>query len=114
MNTECNRMTYLIICTFQNDVIGCFDRMIQIHTMLNNRNFGVPDQVCTLHTKSLKNRKYYIKTALGTAKTAYFSNNKCKLYGSGQGSGSSGTHWLFVSIYLMKTLEKSSNHQTKK
>ena len=36
--------------------------------MLNCRKFGVPNEVCTVHAKALKNTKYYIKTALEISK----------------------------------------------
>ena len=76
--------------------------------MLNSRIFGVHDQVFALHPKAFKNKNYYIKASLSTAKTAYSSNDICKLYGSRQWSGSSGTHWIFITVFLMKTLEESS------
>ena len=108
MNTECHRMTCCTLCTFQNDAIGCFDRMIPSHSMLNSRKFGVPDQVYNLHAKTLTNTKYYIKTALGTSTTSCTSTEESKIYGQGQGIGSSGTSWTFISVLLTTTLEKSS------
>ena len=82
--------------------------MIPIHSMLHSRKFGVPDQICTLHAKTLNNTKYYIKTALGTSTTSYTSTEEDTIYGQGQGTGSSGTSWTFISVLLMITLEKSS------
>jgi len=76
--------------------------------MLNSRKFGVPDQVCTLHARTLKNTKYYIKTALGTSTKSYQSTKESKIYGQGQGAGSSGSSWTFISVPMMTTLEKSS------
>ena len=108
MNTECHRMTSCTLCTFQNDAIGCFDRMIPSHSMLNNRKFGVPDQVCTLHARTLNNTKYFIKTALGTSTQSYTSTEESKIYGQGQGAGSSGTSWTFISVPMMTTLEKET------
>ena len=108
MNTECHRMTCCTLCTFQNDAIGCFDRMIPSHSMLNSRKFGVPDQVCTLHARTLENTKYFIKPALGTSTKSYQSTKDSKIYGQGQGAGSSGSSWTFISVPMMTTLEKSS------
>ena len=108
MNTECHRMTCCTLCTFQNDAIGSFDRMIPSHSMLNSRKFGVPYQVCTLHVKTLNNTKYYIKTALDTSKTSYKSTEDSTIYGQGQGAGSSGTSWTFISVPPMTTLEKGT------
>ena len=83
LNTECHRMTCFTLCTFQNDAIRYFDRMILSHSMLNSRKFGVPDQVCTLHARTLNNTKYYIKTALGTSTKSYKSTEESKIYGQG-------------------------------
>ena len=79
--------------------------MIPSHAMLNSKTFGVHDQVFTLHPKALKNKNYHINTSLSTAKTVYSSNDICKLFGSRQWSGSSGTHWIFITVFLMKELE---------
>ena len=108
MNTECHRMTCCTLCTFQNYAIGCFDRMIPSHSMLNSLKFGVPDQVCTLHARNLNNIKYYIKTALGTSTKSYQSTEESKIYGQRQGAGSSGTSWTFISVPMMSTLEQST------
>ena len=59
--------------------------MIPSHSMLNSRNFGVPDQVCTLYVKTLNNTKYYIKTALRTSKTSYTSTEENKYMVKGKG-----------------------------
>ena len=91
MNTECHRMTYYTSCIFQIDAIGCFYRMIPTHSILNSFKFGVPDQVCTLNARTLNNTKYYIITALGTSTKSYISTEESKIYGQGQGAGSSGT-----------------------
>lgn len=76
--------------------------------MLNSHKFGVPDQVCTLHAKTLNNTKYYIMTALGTSTTLYSSTKARKICGQRQGAGSLVTSWTLISIPLMATLEKSS------
>ena len=99
-------MTCCTLCKFQNDAIGCFDRMIPSYFILNSRKFDVPDQVCTLHARTLNNTKYYIKTALGTSTKSYQSTEESKIYGQGQGSGSSGTSWAFISVPMTTTLEK--------
>ena len=65
--------------------------MIPSHSMLNSRKLGIPDQVCTLHARTLNNTKYYIKTALGTSTKSYKSTKESKIYGQGQGVGLSGT-----------------------
>ena len=57
--------------------------MIPSQFMLNSRKFGVPDQVCTLHARTLNNTKYYIKTALGTSTKSYKSTGESKIYDQG-------------------------------
>ena len=106
MDTEFHRMTCCTLCTFQNDAIGCLDRMIPIHFILNSRKFGVPDQVCTLLARTLKNTKSYIETVLGTSTKYYTSTEEGKIYGQGQGAGPSGTSWKFISVPMMTTLEQ--------
>ena len=87
MNTEFHRMACFILCVFQKDEIGCFDRMIPNHSMLNIRKFGVLEQVCKLHSKTLNNTKYYIKTALGTSTTSNSYRKASKIYGYKQETG---------------------------
>ena len=80
--------------------------MIPNYFMINSRKFGVPDQVCTLHARTLNNTKSYIQTALGTSTKYYTSTEEGKIYDQGQGVVSSGTSWKFISVPMMTTLEK--------
>ena len=82
--------------------------MIPSLSMLNSRIFGVPDQECTLRVRILNNTKHYLKTALGASTKSYQSTEESKIYGQGQGSGSSGTSWTFTSVPMMTSLEKIS------
>ena len=82
--------------------------MIPSHSIINSRKFGVPDQVCTLHARTLNNTKYFIKTALGTSPQSYTSTAESKIYGQGQGTGSSCTSWTFISVPMITTMGKSN------
>ena len=83
--------------------------MIPNYFMINSRKFGVPDQVCTLHARTLNNTKSYIQTALGTSTKYYTSTEEGKIYDQGQGVVSSGTSWKFISVPMMTTLETSTS-----
>ena len=106
MNTNIRKIRFCTLWTLQNDAMCCFDGIILSHAMLDAIKFGVLDQVCKLRATALYNTKYHIKTALETVTIVYSSDKKYSLFGTGYGSRSSGTHWLFISIPLMTTLEK--------
>ena len=50
--------------------------------------------------------KYCVITALGTSKRSYLKIKKT-IHGTGQGSGESGSYWLFTSIPMMGTIEQN-------
>ena len=49
--------------------------------------------------------KYYIITALGPFKKFYSITQQNPLHGTFQGSGISGSNWLFNSVLMMNTLK---------
>lgn len=63
---------------FQNDIIGCFDRM---KAVLKSKKIGVSDKAYQLHSDTLRNTKYHIKKALGTAVTSYSISDNCTIFG---------------------------------
>ena len=63
--------------------------------------------------------KYHPITHYGVSKKYYKNTDQNPIYGSGQGSGNAGLEWNFISIVLMKLMEKNGDgctitHPTKK
>ena len=42
--------TRQILCIHQDDAMGCYNRIVREHTILNNRKILIPDNICKLHS----------------------------------------------------------------
>ena len=74
--------------------------------MLNSRKFEVPDKICKLYSATLRNTEYRVQTALGISSKSYSHSEIAPIHGNGQGVGSSGTVWMYISVPIMNTLDK--------
>ena len=89
--TETHRLTFHNIVILQNDAKACFDRIVNNHPTLHSRRFEIPDQVCKIHSTTLRNIKYRVQSALGVASCHYQNTPQASAHGSGQGAGLSCT-----------------------
>ena len=92
----------------QNDTSACYDRMIANHASINSRREGTPKRVCKLRVNTLHSTKFHIQTSLGTSKASHF-HQRYPIHGSGQGSGSAGNEFTFISVPIIKTIEEVSS-----
>ena len=104
--TEVHRLTFTNIFKLQHDAKACFDCIINSHAMLTSRKFEVPDKICQIHSATLRNTEYRVQTALGISNQYYKHSDSLPIYGNGQGAGSSGTVWIYISVPIMSTLDK--------
>ena len=51
-------ITRTILYIHQYDIMGCYDRIIKGHTILNSRKFNILDNICKLHD-STHNKKCF-------------------------------------------------------
>ena len=56
--------------------------------------------------------QFRVKTALGISQQYYTDSPTTPLHGSGQGSGSSGPIWLFISTIIMDIFEDLATGMT--
>ena len=91
----------------QNDASACYDRIIANHTSINNRREGTPKRVCKLRANTLHSTNFHIKTSLGTSKESYF-HKQYLIHGAGQGNGSVGSEFTFMSVPIIKSIEDTS------
>jgi hypothetical protein len=65
--------------------------------MCTSRYYGVPNEICKLQAKTLRNSIFRIRTALGDSIKTYKHNNDTPIFGTGQGSCASPAIWLLIS-----------------
>ena len=94
------------LAKLQNDATTCFDKMIRNLTTLYCRRFSYPEKVCKLQATALRVMKYSIQISLGRSDTSDSNTEKTPLHGTGQGSGVSGSNWLFSSVPMFQIIEK--------
>ena len=88
------------LLNFDNDAASCYDRIILSLASIINRKYGQHRKIVLIHSKTLEEAEYRLRTATGTSDTTYSHCLEFPLYGSGQGSGNSPSIWLFISSTL--------------
>ena len=88
--------------------MGCYDRIIRSHTILNSRKFGILNNICK--GCSIAHDMMQFKTQINNniSKTSYSSSTELIYYGAGQGAGNEGTNWTFISIPMIAVVEDVS------
>jgi hypothetical protein len=85
---------------FDNDATSCYDRIIIALASLINRKYGLNQRIVALHTNTLQQAKFHLRTINGISDQSYLHSLQFPIYGSGQGSGNSPVIWLFISLTL--------------
>ena len=91
--TELSMIMRAILVRFNNDAKACFDRILVHILTLCLRSYGMPQKLTTILGKLLMVAKYAIKTGIGISKKTYQHSKESPAFGSGQGSGASGSGW---------------------
>ena len=79
---------------------------------LHCSKFEVPDNICKMHSNPLRNIEYRVQTFLGTFQSQYNHSITSLIHGTGLGLGSSGTHWVYISVFMRSSLEKQNKGGT--
>jgi hypothetical protein len=74
--------------------------------MMAARRCGMPTNAIRVHSETLANMKYKVKTTFGVSEGYYTGQPDAPLYGTGQGSGASPAVWLTLAVILMNTLDR--------
>ena len=77
-----------------------FEIIMSLATIVSG-HFGLPQNTRKLQARAIRAMQFHIKTALGISKEYYKDTKTTPLHGSGQGSGSESTLWLFISSIIM-------------
>ena len=88
--------------------MGCYDRIIRSHAILNSRKFGIPNKICKVY--SITHDLMHFKTQINNniSMTSYSSTAELICHGADQGSRNSGTNWTFISILIIAVVEDVS------
>ena len=89
------------MATMDNDAKACYDRIIMSLATIVSGYYGLPRNIRKLQAKAIRAMQFHIKTALGVSEDYYTDTPTTPLHGSGQGSGSASTLWLFISSIIM-------------
>eukprot|EP00957_Ditylum_brightwellii_P140674 10715676-Ditylum_brightwellii.AAC.1 len=76
------------------------------------RKFGLHKNITFVHTTTLDQAKYCLKTALGVSDKYYQHCQLYPIYGSGQGATNSPQTWLIISSTLFDMFEESAHGAT--
>jgi hypothetical protein len=82
------------------DISGCFDRIVApVISLLNIKN-GCPTKAVEMHSSTLEQARYYLKTKSGVSTTFYTHSEETPVHGNGQGAGDSPSQWCQQSAML--------------
>ena len=98
------RLTFNNLYKLQHDAKACFDRIINYHAMFSRRKIEVPDKISQMHSATLRNTEYRVQKTLGISTHHYKNSESDPINGNGQGAGSSGTNWVYISVPIMSIL----------
>ena len=105
---ETHRLTKYPLCIHQYDAMGCYDRIIRSHAILNSRKFGIPNNICKVYIIAHDMMQFKTQINNSISKTSYSSTAKLICHGAGQGAGNGGTNWTFTSIPMIAVVEDVS------
>ena len=100
------RTQRLNILRFENDASACYDRILVHLGMMAARRCGMPTNAIALHSGTLLDMQYKVKTLYGISEGSYKGSATKPLFGTGQGSGASPAVWLTLVVVMMNTLER--------
>ena len=83
---DIHRITREPICSHQDDAMGCYNRIIRNHAMLNSRKHGIPENVCKMHCNAHDNMIYKNQIKNNVLELTYTSTKELTLHGVGQGT----------------------------
>ena len=87
LQTEIATITRTNLILAPNDAAQCYDRIIPNHALLSCMSHGMPPTAASCIGNTLKNAKYYLKTALNESSHYWTNTSSTPIYGTGQGSG---------------------------
>ena len=105
---ETHRLTKYPLCIHQDDAMGCYDRIIRSHAILNSRKFGIPNNICKVYSIAHGMMEFKTQINNSISKTSYSSTATLICHGAGQGAGNGGTNWTFISIPMIAVVEDVS------
>ena len=88
--------------------MGCYDRIIHSHAILNSRKLDIPNNICKVYSIAHDIIKFRIQINNNTSKTSYSSTADLICHRAGQGAENDGTNWTFISIPIIVVIEDVS------
>jgi hypothetical protein len=104
---DISHLTKIPAAFIENDVIGCYDRLINGIVLLLLQKFSFPSSVIACLSTLWDSTLHFIKTMYGTSDISYSSTSSCPLYGPGQGST---CDMLLSNCSVHRSLNGKSHH----
>eukprot|EP00957_Ditylum_brightwellii_P189905 14457143-Ditylum_brightwellii.AAC.1 len=100
------------LINFDNDAASCYGQILPSVSSLVAWKFGLHKNVTFVHTTTLEQAKYHLKTALGVSNEYYQHCQLYPIYGSRQGATNSPQTWLIISSTLCNMFDESAHSAT--
>ena len=79
-------LTKYPLCIYQNDAMGCSDRIIRSHTTLNSHKFGIPNSICKVYSITHDLMQFRTQIKNNISKTNFSSTAKLICHEADQGA----------------------------
>ena len=89
--------------------MGCYDRKIHNHVVLNSCILHIPDSVCTLYIIAHNDMNIRIQIQNKIATPLYKSTTNLVLHGVGKGTGNGETKWNFTSTPMTSNSRRAGS-----
>ena len=87
------------------DAVACYDRMIPALVVAACQRIGVNKKAGDMLRDSLKSMVHSVRTAHGESENNFTDSEEHPVFGTGQGSGGSGSYWYAIDDIIFDTLE---------
>ena len=98
-------LTKYPLCIHQDHAMGCYDRIIRSHTILNSHKPVISNIICKINSIVHDLIQFRIQINNNISKTTYSNTAKLICHGAGQGAGNGDTNWTFISIPMIVVVE---------
>ncbi|MGH7974392.1 MAG: hypothetical protein ACREBR_02605, partial [bacterium] len=98
------RQTKTVAATFDNDAVGCYDRLVSSPTVIACRSMGLPKSFAEMHCAVWKSMSHQVRTGHGLSRR--YNGGDSILHGTGQGNGGSCGFWTVNFNVMVEQLDK--------
>jgi hypothetical protein len=103
-------LTRYSLANFDNNATACYQQCnSMLRSGLAGRKYGIHKDIIFIHTQTLEEAEFKLKTSTKISDTTYKHCKKFPIHGTGQGSTNSPIIWCFISSVLFQSHKEKAH-----